>query len=42
MIAAQSMFTFDLVWFYMGLGAALVLCTDSLRSDLTVSWRVPV
>ena len=38
------MFSFTYVWPYMGLGAALLLalllCTDSLRSDLTVSrWR---
>lgn len=38
------MFPFSLVWPYMGLGAALLLalllCTDALRSDLTVSrWR---
>ena len=38
------MFSFTYVWPYMGLGAALLLalllCTDTLRSDLTVSrWR---
>ena len=38
------MFSFSYVWPYMGLGAALLfallLCTDALRSDLTVSrWR---
>ena len=38
------MFAFALVWPYMGLGAALLLalllCTDALRSDLTVSrWQ---
>ena len=38
------MFAFYLVWPYMGLGAALLLAlllsTDALRSDLTVSrWR---
>lgn len=38
------MFSFTYVWPYMGLGAALLLglllCTDALRSDLTVSrWR---
>jgi hypothetical protein len=35
------MFTFTYVWPYMGMGAALLLalllCTDALRSDLTVS-----
>lgn len=40
----KPMFPFALVWPYMGLGAALLLalllCTDALRSDLTVSrWR---
>ena len=38
------MFAFSFVWPYMGLGAALLLslllCTDALRSDLTVSrWQ---
>jgi hypothetical protein len=38
------MFSFTYVWPYMGLGAALLLalllCTNALRSDLTVSrWR---
>jgi len=37
------MFAFDLVWPYMGLGAALLLalllCTDALRSDLAMPRR---